>query len=243
MDRTRTMGIYTFVSVAGGSIGLLLGGLLTQTLSWHWIFFINIPIGVIALAFGWRGLPREQGRGLGEGLDVVGSILVTAGALLGIFAVVGAESHGILAASTIAPFVVAVGLLISFVAWESRAKNPILPLSLGRRWWRRRATRCVVLAGFELTYSATQTPPRAGQNASPRARSRPTKEATRASHDLAARKNHSTDRVGFGRRTCARQLDCAVDVALELRSVGQVYKRPDERFELGISLREIVSSP
>ncbi len=84
-ERARVMGWYTFVSVAGASVGLILGGVLTQALSWHWIFFINVPVGLLALGVGAREPPRDRGRGLAEGLDVVGSLLATAGVMLTIY--------------------------------------------------------------------------------------------------------------------------------------------------------------
>src|SRR5436190_16442698 len=78
-ERVRAMSAYTFVSVAGGSIGLIAGGLLTQGLNWHWIFFINAPLGVIAFLAGRATLDRDRGLGLGHHVDVLGSFLITAG--------------------------------------------------------------------------------------------------------------------------------------------------------------------
>ncbi len=126
-ERARVMGWYTFVSVAGASVGLLLGGVLTQALSWHWIFFINVPVGLLALAVGARVLPRDRGRGLAEGLDVAGSLLATAGVMLTIYAVVSSDAHGIGAAATLLPFAAGIALLVLFVAVERRVANPVLP--------------------------------------------------------------------------------------------------------------------
>jgi MFS family permease len=126
-ERARTMGVYTFVSVAGGSLGLILGGVLTQLLSWHWIFFINLPIGIVALLVGWDVLPRDRGRGLGRHLDVLGSVLATLGVMLAIYAVVRSDVHGIASAATIVPFAAGIALLIAFFAREWRTADPLLP--------------------------------------------------------------------------------------------------------------------
>src|SRR5205807_662864 len=77
-ETAKAMSIYAFVASAGGSIGLLLGGVLTEALSWHWIFFINLPIGVAAFVLGSSLIPRDTGMGLHHGVDVLGGVLVTA---------------------------------------------------------------------------------------------------------------------------------------------------------------------
>jgi EmrB/QacA subfamily drug resistance transporter len=143
-ERARTMGIYTFVSVAGASIGLIMGGVLTQLLSWHWIFFVNAPIGILALLVGRNVLPRDRGRGLREGVDVLGSLLATLGVMLGIYAIVTSDTHGVASASTIAPFGVAVVLLIAFLRLESRIAHPVLPPRILRQ--RTLIVSCVVRA-------------------------------------------------------------------------------------------------
>src|SRR4051794_9287178 len=89
------MSAYTFVSVAGGSLGLLAGGLLTEALSWHWIFFVNLPIGVLAFVLGWIVLPRDRGLGLSRDVDILGSVMVTLAAMVAIYAIVGAEQYGL----------------------------------------------------------------------------------------------------------------------------------------------------
>src|SRR5947209_8832670 len=89
-DRARAMGAYVFVSVAGGSLGLLAGGLLTQTLSWHWVFFVNLPIGLAAFALGQAIIPGDKGLGLQHGVDWIGSLLVTASLMSCIYAIVEA---------------------------------------------------------------------------------------------------------------------------------------------------------
>ncbi len=131
-ERARAMSFYLLVTVGGGSIGLLLGGVLTEALSWHWIFAINIPIGVVTLVAGLRLLPSQPGSGAGGGVDIVGSVLVTAAAVIGIDGIVGASEHGWLSARTLGTLGVAAVLLAAFFGWESRVRNPIVPLRILR---------------------------------------------------------------------------------------------------------------
>src|SRR4051794_23765625 len=91
-ERARAMGAYVFVSVAGGSLGLLAGGLLTQTLSWHWVFFVNLPVGVAAFALGRALIRADRGLGLNRGVDWLGSLLVTASLMSAIYAIVEATN-------------------------------------------------------------------------------------------------------------------------------------------------------
>src|SRR4030081_1696350 len=94
MDRARAMSAYVFVAVAGGSLGLLAGGALTQILSWHWIFFVNMPIGVATIALGKALIPEDKGLGLREGVDWLGSILVPVSLMTAVYAIVQATGHG-----------------------------------------------------------------------------------------------------------------------------------------------------
>jgi EmrB/QacA subfamily drug resistance transporter len=131
-ERVRAMSAYTFVSVAGGSIGLIAGGLLTQGLNWHWIFFINVPLGAIAFLAGRATLDHDRGLGFGQHVDVLGSVLITAAAMIGIYAIVGSEDHGLLSARTLGLAGVAAVLLGAFLAVERRVASPILPLEIMR---------------------------------------------------------------------------------------------------------------
>ena len=88
------MSAYVFTAVAGGSLGLLAGGVLTEVLSWHWIFFVNLPIGAVTFALGQRLIPRDKGLGLGNGVDWLGSVLVTTSLGIAVYAIVSATSHG-----------------------------------------------------------------------------------------------------------------------------------------------------
>jgi EmrB/QacA subfamily drug resistance transporter len=130
--RARAMSAYVFVSVAGGSLGLLAGGLLTQTLSWHWVFFVNLPIGAATLALGRRLIREDRGIGLGHGVDWLGSLLVTASLMSAIYAIVGATTHGWLSVQVLGIGGVAAVLMAAFLALEARIENPIMPLRILR---------------------------------------------------------------------------------------------------------------
>jgi EmrB/QacA subfamily drug resistance transporter len=129
-ERAKAMSAYIFVAVGGGSIGLLAGGVLTQAISWHWIFFINVPIGVIALLLGQALIDESEGLGVGDGIDVLGSVLVTAAMMVGIYAIVKASSDGWGSSATLGFGAAAVALLVGFVGLESRLENPIIPLRI-----------------------------------------------------------------------------------------------------------------
>jgi EmrB/QacA subfamily drug resistance transporter len=132
LDRARAMSLFTFVAVSGGSVGLLVGGALTQAINWHWIFLINVPIGLAALAMGTAFIRENEGIGLRHGLDVPGSVLITAALMAGIYAIVGAADAGWLSARTIGFGGLAVALLGAFFGLEARLANPIMPLRILR---------------------------------------------------------------------------------------------------------------
>ena len=147
-ERSKAMSAYIFVAVGGGSIGLLVGGILTQALSWHWIFFINVPIGVFTFVFG-RILIRENvGLGIRTGVDVVGSVLVTVSLMVGIYAISTATQYRWLSAHTLAFGGVSVALLVGFFLLEARLANPIMPLRILRI---RTLTRSSVIRGMLAT--------------------------------------------------------------------------------------------
>ncbi|MBO0830105.1 MAG: MFS transporter, partial [Streptosporangiales bacterium] len=129
-ERTKAIGVYSFVASAGASIGLLLGGVLTQSLSWHWIFFVNVPIGLVALAAALRLLAPERGLGLRAGADVLGAVLVTTAVMAVVFTIVGAASAGWASARTLGSGALAVALLGGTVVRLLRARNPLLPLRI-----------------------------------------------------------------------------------------------------------------
>ncbi len=132
VEQAKAMGMYAFVSAGGGSIGLLAGGALTQSLSWHWIFFVNVPIGAVALLLGWILIKENEGIGLAGGVDVLGSILITLATMLGAFAIVKSTDYGIGSARTLATAGASLALLVTFLAVESRVANPIMPLRILR---------------------------------------------------------------------------------------------------------------
>ncbi|MEU9093317.1 MFS transporter [Streptomyces sp. NPDC048428] len=131
-ERARAIAVFSFTGAAGASIGQVLGGVLTDALGWHWIFFINLPIGVAVLLVAVRVLPADRGPGLAAGADAAGAFLVTAGVMLGIYSVVEVESYGWLSAHTIGLGALALVLLALFVVRQATATAPLLPLRILR---------------------------------------------------------------------------------------------------------------
>ena len=131
-ERARAMSAYIFVAVGGGSIGLLVGGILTQALDWHWIFFINVPIGVFTFIFGRILIDENIGLGIRTGVDVVGSVLITVSLMIGIYAISTATQYHWLSPHTLGFVGASVVLLIAFFVYESRVANPIMPLRIFR---------------------------------------------------------------------------------------------------------------
>src|SRR5579884_645463 len=129
-DRARAMSAYVFVAVAGGSLGLLAGGLLTQALSWHWIFFVNLPIGAAALALGQTLIPADSAPAARERVDWLGSALVTASLMTAIYAIVQAGSHGWASSQVLGFGALALALMVAFLALEARLEHPIMPLRM-----------------------------------------------------------------------------------------------------------------
>ncbi|HWK16622.1 MAG TPA: MFS transporter [Solirubrobacteraceae bacterium] len=131
-DRARAMSAYVFVAVAGGSLGLLAGGALTQALSWHWIFFVNLPIGLATVVLGKALIPTDNGLGLEHGVDWLGSILVTASLMTAVYAIAQASSHGWESSPVLGFGAVAIVLMGAFLTLESRIEYPIMPLRILR---------------------------------------------------------------------------------------------------------------
>ncbi|MGN6203123.1 MAG: MFS transporter [Solirubrobacterales bacterium] len=131
-EQAKAIGVYSFVASAGGSIGLLLGGFLTEAISWHWIFFVNLPIAAITAVFSLRLLQRDKGLGLDQGADVPGALLIVASLMLGVYTIVEASNYGWGSAHTLGFGAGAALLLAGFVIRESRAANPLVPLQTFR---------------------------------------------------------------------------------------------------------------
>ncbi len=132
-EQAKAIGVYAFVASAGGSVGLLAGGVLTQAITWHWIFFINLPIG-LATAFGaLRLLDHDRGTGLGRGADVPGAVLVTGALMLLVYTIVDpAAESGWGAGRTLVFGAAALALLAGFVVREATAAHPLMPLRIFR---------------------------------------------------------------------------------------------------------------
>jgi EmrB/QacA subfamily drug resistance transporter len=131
-DQAKAIGVYSFVASAGGALGLLLGGVLTQGLNWHWIFFVNIPIGIATAFFATRLLKQEKGIGLEHGADAPGALLLVSSLMLGVYTIVEASSYGWGSAHTIGFGAAAVGLLVAFIIRQATAASPLVPLRVFR---------------------------------------------------------------------------------------------------------------
>jgi EmrB/QacA subfamily drug resistance transporter len=131
-EQARAIGVYSFVAAAGGSIGLLAGGVLTQSINWHWIFFVNLPFGVATALLAARLLERDEGIGFGEGVDLPGAVLLTGALMAGVYTIVGASDHGWDSGHTLGFGSAALALLVAFVVREARTSNPLVPLRIFR---------------------------------------------------------------------------------------------------------------
>ena len=131
-EQAKAIGVYSFVASAGGSIGLLAGGGLTQAVSWHWIFFVNLPIGIATALLALRVVERDEGVGIERGADLPGAALVTSALMLGVYTILEAGSHGWGSLHTLGLGAVSLALLFAFVARQARVANPLMPLRLFR---------------------------------------------------------------------------------------------------------------
>src|SRR5207248_4327891 len=132
-EQAKAIGVYAFVASAGGSIGLLAGGVLTQSINWHWIFVINIPIGIATAVLATRLLERDKGIGFGDGADVSGAVLITSSLMLGVYTIVKpAADYGWGSGRALGLGAGSLALLVAFVVREARASNPIMPLRIFR---------------------------------------------------------------------------------------------------------------
>jgi EmrB/QacA subfamily drug resistance transporter len=133
-EQAKAIGVYGFVASAGGTIGLLLGGVLTDAISWHWIFFINVPIGIATAILAMRLVENDEGIGFGEGgADVPGAVLIVASLMIGVYTIVKpAAELGWGDPQTLALGAVSLALLGGFLLREARIRNPLIPLAIFR---------------------------------------------------------------------------------------------------------------
>jgi len=127
-EQAKAFGVFSFIASAGAVIGLLAGGVITQAVSWHWIFFVNLPLGVVTAVAAARLLASDRGIGLGHGADVLGAVLVTAALMLGVYTIVESSDYGLTSLRTLGMGAISILLLAAFVVRQARGSNPILPL-------------------------------------------------------------------------------------------------------------------
>ncbi|MGZ8706765.1 MAG: MFS transporter, partial [Gaiellaceae bacterium] len=131
-ERAKAMGFFGFVMAGGGSLGVLLGGILTDTLNWHWIFLVNVPIGVVVIVLSLKLLPAAHGSAATRRLDVAGAVTVTAALMLAVYAIVNGNDSGWATGQTLGLLAAAAVLLALFIGIEARVRSPLMPLGLFR---------------------------------------------------------------------------------------------------------------
>jgi EmrB/QacA subfamily drug resistance transporter len=131
-EQAKAIGVYTFVAVAGGSIGLLAGGALTEAVNWHWIFFINLPIGIATAVFALRWIAAHEGIGLAKGADIPGAAMLTSGLMLGVYTILEVAEQGWGSTQTLVLGAISVALVAAFIVRQARIANPLMPLRLFR---------------------------------------------------------------------------------------------------------------
>ncbi|MBC5816050.1 MAG: DHA2 family efflux MFS transporter permease subunit [Candidatus Eremiobacteraeota bacterium] len=129
-ERARAMGIFSFTASAGGSVGLLIGGTITQFLNWHWVFLINVPIGIATFFVARKYLDTKKGIGLQDGADLLGAVLITACLMLAVYTVVEVPNFGLTSMHTLVFGATAVVLFIAFIARQLTASKPLVDLSV-----------------------------------------------------------------------------------------------------------------
>jgi EmrB/QacA subfamily drug resistance transporter len=131
-ERARALGVWAAIAIGGSAVGLILGGVLTQYFSWPWIFFVNVPVGIVAFVLSLRLIPESRDEEAHRSYDLAGAVTVTGGLMALVYAIVDAQSAGWGSAKTLGFFALAAALLVSFVVIELRAKAPLVRLSIFR---------------------------------------------------------------------------------------------------------------
>jgi EmrB/QacA subfamily drug resistance transporter len=144
-ERAKALGVVGFVTAAGGTVGGVAGGLLIDGTSWHWVFFVNVPVGVTAVALAGRLIPADRGPGLAAGVDAVGAVLATAGLMIFVYAIVEVPDYGWRSGHTLGLSAVSVVLLAAFVVRQATGREPLLPLRIFRSRNLSGANLCQVL--------------------------------------------------------------------------------------------------
>ena len=129
-ERAKAMGVFGFVAAGGGSIGVLLGGILTDVLNWHWIFLVNVPVGIAVVALSFVLIPAARVRAAAQRLDLAGAVTITVALMLAVYAIVNGNEVGWLTARTLGLLAAAAVLLAVFVVLEARVGSPLVPLGL-----------------------------------------------------------------------------------------------------------------
>jgi EmrB/QacA subfamily drug resistance transporter len=129
-ERAKAMGIFGFVAAGGGSLGVVLGGVLTDLISWHWIFLVNVPIGALVIFLSMRLLPTERAEAISGRLDVAGAVTVTTALIIAVYAIVNGNQNGWTSATTLGLLGASVAALVLFLGIESRVRSPLVPLGL-----------------------------------------------------------------------------------------------------------------
>ena len=143
-ERAKAMGVFGFVASGGGSIGVLLGGILTDVLNWHWIFLVNVPVGFVVLGLTFWLIPGERVSTAAKRLDIAGAVTITAALMIAVYAIVNGNEVGWTTARTLGLLAVAAGLLVAFLVIESRvevAARAARPLPIAQRLDRERDRR------------------------------------------------------------------------------------------------------
>ena len=131
-ERAKAFGIFGFIASAGAAVGLLAGGIITGAVSWHWIFFVNLPLGLVTATLSARLLETDRGMGIRKGADVLGAVMVTAALMLGVYTIIQTSDYGLGSTRTMVLGAITIALLAAFIARQATGRNPILPLRIFR---------------------------------------------------------------------------------------------------------------